>query len=194
MRYIFLQTMILKVGLIEYGYRRIDNPEVTIQPVLRFFPLPRAPSALGPKYKPQLDGNGAPIASPTTAYIRSVQRHPSAVVRPLALRKQPMAPRRFREDYRRKPCRVPLKVSSYPKLQITDSQGAYNRYSGVRRQEDSLEAHTRAIEDAIHAAHKLRAQCLQHATVQVGGNSELTLILHRIQFIAGELRNYRIEC
>lgn len=135
--------------LIDFVYRSIDNPEVAIQPVLSFFPLPRTPSARGPNSKSHLDGNGAPVAPPTTVHVRSVQRHPSAIVRSLALRKQPMATRPFREGYLHKSCRVPLKASSYPRPQITDSCGAYNRYNGVGRHEDSLEAHTRAIGEAI---------------------------------------------
>ena len=193
MRYIFLQTMGLKIGLIGCFYRRIDNPEITIQPVVRFLPLPRTPSAQGPIFESYFHCNNGPVPTPTTADIRSVQRQPSAMVRPLALGKQTMVPRAFREECLRKSCRVPLKASFYPKPQLTESYGAYNRYKGVGRHEDSLEAHTRAIEEAILAAHKLQAQDPQHATVKVGSPGELAFVLHMVQFIEGELRNCRIK-
>jgi hypothetical protein len=136
-------------------HRSVENPDVAIETDIRFCPARRGSSGRELSVLHQdVDARVSPI---TTAHVKSWRRRVSVIGRLLELRRQTLLSRSIQDSM---VSQLPHQILSTATCRAIRETflGATNNESGLRSQENALDAHFRIIEESVQAAVLNRTQ------------------------------------
>jgi hypothetical protein len=140
-------------------YRSVENPEIPIDTDLRVYPAGRGFSAQKSSVLHNaIDASG--VSPVPTAHVKYWRKGASAVVRPLELRRQTIQSRSIQKSMVAKASAVYHHISTTSNDRVVGERfcGAAIKEIRSGSQESSLDAHSRIIEESIHAAVLKRLQ------------------------------------
>jgi hypothetical protein len=142
-----------------YHYRCVENPEIPVETGLRVCSAGRGFSAQESSVVYHaVDASG--VSPVPTAHIKFWRRRASALVRPPELRRQTIQSRSIQESMTARVFPVPRHISTTSSNRVGGEKfsGTTIEKNGLVSQESTLDAHSRIIEESIHATVLKRLQ------------------------------------